>query len=127
MELLSCETFAGRAGETFDLSVGDSTLSLTLMEVTPLPARPFPGRMRAPFSLVFRGSTPVVLPQRYADWMDGPGYAIGPEGWDRTRLNLGVSLGLYSRGGWSLTGEYDGVFSNGEIMNGLRIEASKTF
>lgn len=64
MQLLSCETFAGRAGETFDLTVGDSTVPLTLAEVTPLPARPFPGMMRAPFSLIFRSSTPVVLPQR---------------------------------------------------------------
>ncbi|MFN3536181.1 MAG: DUF6916 family protein [Brevundimonas sp.] len=64
MELLSCEAFAGRAGETFDLSMGDSTLALTLVEVKPLPARAFRGMMRAPFSLVFRGSTPVVLPQR---------------------------------------------------------------
>jgi hypothetical protein len=62
--LLNCETFAGRAGETFDLSMGDSTVPLTLAEVTPLPAQPFPGMMRAPFSLIFRSTTPVVLPQR---------------------------------------------------------------
>lgn len=64
MQLLSCETFAGRAGETFELTMGDNSLPLTLTEVTPLPARPFPGMMRAPFSLVFRSSTQVVLPQR---------------------------------------------------------------
>jgi len=64
MQLLSCEAFAGRAGETFDLTMGDSTVPLTLAEVTPLPARPFPGMMRAPFSLIFRSSTPVVLPQQ---------------------------------------------------------------
>lgn len=64
MELLSCETFAGRAGETFDLAMGDGTVTLTLTEVTPLPTRGFPGMMRAPFSLIFRSTTPVVLPQR---------------------------------------------------------------
>ena len=64
MQLFSCETFAGRAGETFDLTMGDSTMPLTLAEVTPLPSRPFPGMMRAPFSLIFRSTNPVVLPQR---------------------------------------------------------------
>jgi len=64
MQLLSRETFAGRAGETFDLAMGDGALTLTLTEVTPLPARPFPGMMRAPFSLIFRSTNPVVLPQK---------------------------------------------------------------
>jgi len=64
MQLLTCESFAGRAGESFDLAMGESTVPLTLAEVTPLPSRPFPGMMRAPFSLIFRSPTPVVLPQR---------------------------------------------------------------
>lgn len=64
MELLSCENFAGRAGQTFDLSMGESSVPLTLTEVNPLPVRPFPGMMRAPFALIFRSTTPVVLPQK---------------------------------------------------------------
>jgi hypothetical protein len=64
MQFLTCETFAGRAGETFDLAMGESSLPLTLAEVTPLPAQAFPGMMRAPFSLIFRSTTPIVLPQR---------------------------------------------------------------
>jgi uncharacterized protein with beta-barrel porin domain len=64
---------------------------------------------------------------RYADWLDGPGYAIGQEGWERSRFNLGLSLGWRARDGWSWTGEYNGAFSNGEAMNGLRIKGSKAF
>lgn len=64
MQLLTCETFAARANETFDLAVGESSLPLTLVEVKPLPARPFPGMMRAPFSLLFRSATSIVLPQK---------------------------------------------------------------
>ena len=58
---------------------------------------------------------------------DGPGYAIGQEGWERSRFNLGLSLGWRARDGWSWTGEYNGAFSNGEAMNGLRIKGSKAF
>ena len=64
MQLLTCESFAGRAGESFDVAMGDGSIQMTLAEVTPLPARTYPGMMRAPFSLIFRSTTPVVLPQR---------------------------------------------------------------
>lgn len=64
MHVLTCEAFAGRAGETFDLAMGESRVPLTLTEVTPLPVQAFPGMMRAPFSLIFRSTTAVVLPQR---------------------------------------------------------------
>lgn len=64
---------------------------------------------------------------RYADWLDGPGYSISQEGWERSRFNLGLSLGWRSGDGWSWTGEYDGAFSNGEILNGLRIRGAKAF
>ncbi|MDI1280691.1 autotransporter outer membrane beta-barrel domain-containing protein [Brevundimonas sp.] len=67
---------------------------------------------------------------RYADWLDwldGPGYAIGQEGWERSRFNLGLSLGWRAGDGWIWTGEYDGAFSNGEFMNGLRIKGARAF
>lgn len=64
MTLLSLETFAAAAHQGFDLSLGESALSLTLVEVKPLPVNPYPGMLRAPFSLLFRSSSPVVLPQR---------------------------------------------------------------
>lgn len=64
MSLLSLERFAAAAGEGFDLSLGESGLALTLVEAIPLPVNPFPGMLRAPFSLTFRSTSPVVLPQR---------------------------------------------------------------
>ena len=46
-------------------------MPLTLVDVKPLPvhARPVPGLMRQPFSLIFRSISQVVLPQRIY-WMD---------------------------------------------------------
>lgn len=64
MQLLSLETFAGRANETFDLAMGESSMSVTLVEVQPLPPHAFPGMGRSPFSLVFRSGSPVLLPQK---------------------------------------------------------------
>lgn len=64
MQLLSCETFAGRANETFDVSVGPSSVAMTLVEVQPLPVQAYAGMMRAPFSLVFKSGSPVLLPQQ---------------------------------------------------------------
>jgi hypothetical protein len=64
MALLSVETFATVARQSFDLFLGDSSLPLTLVEVKPLPVNPYPGMMRAPFSLLFRNASQVVLPQK---------------------------------------------------------------
>lgn len=62
--MISLQTFAGRAGETFNLALGDSDMPLTLTEASPLPADPYPGMLREPFALIFRSSSPIVLPQR---------------------------------------------------------------
>lgn len=64
MQILTREEFAGRANETFDIGMGESAMPMTLVEVQPLPAHPYPGMMRAPFSLIFRSGSPVVLPQQ---------------------------------------------------------------
>ena len=64
MELLSIQNFAGAANQSFGLTVGETEMPLTLVEVKPLPVRPFPGMMREPFSLLFRSESQVVLPQR---------------------------------------------------------------
>jgi len=64
MTWLSLQSFAAAAHQGFDLSLGESTLMLTLVEVKPLPPHPFPGMMREPFSLMFRSASLVVLPQR---------------------------------------------------------------
>lgn len=64
MNLLSMQTFAGAAGETFDLMVGTSVLPLTLTNVSPLASRPMPGQARQPFSLLFQSMSQIVLPQK---------------------------------------------------------------
>jgi hypothetical protein len=64
MRLEPIQTFAAAANQSFDLSMGESSMNLTLVEVKPLPAHPFPGMLREPFSLMFRATSAVVLPQR---------------------------------------------------------------
>jgi hypothetical protein len=64
MANLSLETFGAVVRESFDLAVGETSLPMTLVEVQPLPVSPFPGMIRAPFSLLFRTGSQVVLPQK---------------------------------------------------------------
>jgi hypothetical protein len=64
MAVASIETFAAAANQAFDVIVGEATMPFTLVEVKPLPLNPAPGLMRAPFSLIFRSESQVVLPQR---------------------------------------------------------------
>lgn len=64
MELLTLQHFAGCIGQAFDLSVGESTVPLTLAEATPGAAQVMPGMRRMPFALLFRSSSAVVLPQQ---------------------------------------------------------------
>ena len=63
--VLVFEDFADRVGEVF--VVGEKefpAIPLTLAEAEPLPPRRGPEGMRPPFSLVFLGKDPRVLPQR---------------------------------------------------------------
>ena len=64
MDLLQTENFAGRVGEAFDLSLGEASTPLTLVQVQPLEPHVYPGMRRSPFSLIFRSSSSVVLPQK---------------------------------------------------------------
>src|SRR4029077_16601497 len=64
MANLSLETFAAVARESFELALGESSLPLTLVEVQLLPTAPYPCMIRAPFSLLFRAISQVVLPQK---------------------------------------------------------------
>jgi hypothetical protein len=61
---LTLETFASVMRQSFDLAIGDASLPLTLIEAQPLPVTPFPGMTRAPFALLFRNASQVVLPQK---------------------------------------------------------------
>jgi Domain of unknown function (DUF6916) len=59
------EDFADKLGEVFAVSEQDvPAIPLTLTEAEALPARHAPPGVRPPFSLVFLGKDPRVLPQR---------------------------------------------------------------
>jgi hypothetical protein len=59
------EDFAGRVGEVFVVDEANfPAIPLTLAEAEPLPARMAPQGVRPPFSLIFLGKDPRVLPQR---------------------------------------------------------------
>lgn len=65
MKLLGIHDFAGAANQTFDLGMGaDVSMPLTLVEVKPFSASAHNSQMRAPFSLMFRSPSAVVLPQK---------------------------------------------------------------
>jgi hypothetical protein len=64
MNILSAQDFAGAAGEGFDVGVGATSVSMTLTEVKALPARPQLAARRDPFYLLFKSSSPIILPQQ---------------------------------------------------------------
>jgi hypothetical protein len=64
VQLLHYENFGPYVNSTFSLKLGETTVDLALTEATRQMVRPFPGMMREPFSLIFRSSSQVVLPQR---------------------------------------------------------------
>lgn len=62
MELLTLEHFAGCVNETFVASMNDMDVEFVLVEARPLPN---PGNpQRAPFSLLFRNTSPILFPQQ---------------------------------------------------------------
>lgn len=64
MEILTLGHFAGCVGQAFDIDMGASSMPLTLSEARPLPEPKMAGLRRSPFSLLFKSSSPVVLPQQ---------------------------------------------------------------
>ena len=63
MELMTLEHFAGCVNETFTAALNDMDVEFVLVEARPLetPAR---NPMRAPFSLLFRNTAPILFPQQ---------------------------------------------------------------
>lgn len=63
MELLTLEHFAGCVNETFTAALNDMTVDFVLVEARPLEnaARQ---AARAPFSLLFRNTAPILFPQQ---------------------------------------------------------------
>ena len=64
MRLLALEDFSRHLGETFAVTVNGSEVAFALVQATPLPVRPHSLGARAPFSLIFRNTAPVLFPQQ---------------------------------------------------------------
>jgi hypothetical protein len=64
MEIVTLDHFARCVGEGFEIDMGAGSLVFTLTEARPLPERGFTGMARAPFSLLFRSDSKVLLPQK---------------------------------------------------------------
>lgn len=59
--LLDLQTFARAANQEFELSLGESSMVLTLVDVEKLPEQR--GLPREAFALIFRSASQLVLPQ----------------------------------------------------------------
>jgi hypothetical protein len=64
MQILSFEKFAPHLRETFSLSLGESSVDMTLVDAMRGRPRQVAGLRTEPFSLYFKSSSQVVLPQR---------------------------------------------------------------
>lgn len=64
MRIVTLDHFARCVGEGFEIDIGAGSLVLTLTEARALPERGLKGLMRAPFSLLFRSVSKVLLPQQ---------------------------------------------------------------
>ncbi|MGK5013091.1 DUF6916 family protein [Janthinobacterium sp. MDB2-8] len=63
MNVLTLEHFASRVNDTF-VSVSDGNAAFILKEVCPLPSATLEGMLRAPFSLLFHNSSPILFSQK---------------------------------------------------------------
>lgn len=65
MELLTLEHFAGCVNEPFSAALNGMDVEFVLVEARPLPPPPQSANpARAPFSLLFRNTSPVLFPQQ---------------------------------------------------------------
>lgn len=64
MEMLSYENFAPHVRETFSLTVGESSMDVTLVQAQRRPTRVVAGIRAEPFTLYFKSPSPVLLPQK---------------------------------------------------------------
>jgi hypothetical protein len=60
----SYEAFAGRLNEAFQVSLGTSSVEMTLIQATKAPPRDIEGLRKEPFALLFKCASLVVLPQK---------------------------------------------------------------
>jgi hypothetical protein len=64
MQLLMLEDFAGCVNETFVATLDDINVEFVLVEARPLPEGQVRNPARAPFSLLFRNTAPILFPQQ---------------------------------------------------------------
>ncbi|HEY1070300.1 hypothetical protein [Thermomonas sp.] len=65
MDLLTLEHFAGCVNEPFSAALNGMDVEFVLVEARPLPPPPNASNAaRAPFSLLFRNTAPVLFPQQ---------------------------------------------------------------
>ena len=64
MTLPGYDGFAPHLNETFEVSLGASSLEMTLVQATKGKPRDWEGLRKEPFALLFKCAKPVVLPQR---------------------------------------------------------------
>lgn len=64
---------------------------------------------------------------QYADWLTGPIYQIRSTGWDRSELNLGLSLNVSTTEGWKVGSELGARLSTNQTAGTLRLTLSKVF
>jgi len=64
---------------------------------------------------------------RYADWLNGPAYAIDQEGWGRSELNLGLTFDFKGADGWSFSTGADTRLSDEQWMASMKLLISKVF
>jgi hypothetical protein len=64
MQLLMLEDFAGCVNETFVAALDDINVEFVLVEARPLPEGQVRNPTRAPFSLLFRNTAPILFPQQ---------------------------------------------------------------
>lgn len=65
MQLLTLEHFAGCVNEPFSAALNGMDMEFVLVEARPLPPpSPSANAARAPFSLLFRNTSPVLFPQQ---------------------------------------------------------------
>ena len=74
MQPNSFEFFASHLKETFSLSLGESSIDMTLVQAQRRPPRVVAGLRAEPFTLYFKCQSPVLLPQKmYPFKNDGTG------------------------------------------------------
>lgn len=65
LDTLTLSSFEPLVGQVFEMALDDGTiLPMTLFQATALKAYEYPGRIRAPFQIRFKGTSSVLLEQR---------------------------------------------------------------